>query len=110
MLLLDIQHETEKICEFLRQYLDRYKNTVSNIPTIKKQEYSDTEDKNSLLSDLADSLTHNSSKAIRQISRLQSHLEQEDRIVFTRIEKLIDDLDFEKARALLIQWQNSFRK
>ncbi|EKD34125.1 MAG: Sensor protein, partial [uncultured bacterium] len=109
-LLLDIQHETENICDFLRQYLDRYKNTVSNIPTIKKQEYSDSENKNTLLADLADSLTHNSSKAIRQISRLQSHLEQEDRIVFARIAKQIDDLDFEKARTLLIQWQNSFRK
>lgn len=107
-LLLGIEHETEKICEFLRQYLDRYKNTVSNIPKIKKQ--GDSENKNSLLADLADSLTNNSSKAIRQISRLQSHLEQEDRIVFTRIEKHIDDLDFEKARTLLIQWQNSFRK
>lgn len=109
-LLLEIENEIEKICSFLLQYLDRYKNTVSNIPTIKAQGCSESESKNSLLGDLADSLRNNSSKAIRQISRLRLHLEQEDRIVFSRIERHINDLDFEKARMLLIQWQDSFRK
>ena len=108
-LLVEIEEETENICTFLVQYLDRYKNTVSNLPTTMESAFSPSADKHTLLPDLADSLSKNSSKAIRQINELKSHLEPEDRIVFARIEEHINELDFEKARMLLFQWQESFR-
>lgn len=109
-LVFEIQTETEKICDFLRQYLDRHRNKVSNILTIKEKMRSGSEDLNGLLASLTDSLRNNSSKAITEIGRLRSCLEEEDRLVFTRIEKHINDLDFDKARILLIRWQDSLRK
>lgn len=109
-LLFEIQVEMEKICNFLRQYLDRHRNRVSNILTISEEMCSGSEDLSSLLASLTDSLRSNSAKAIKEIGRLRFHLEQEDKLVFTRIEKHINDLDFDKAHTLLIQWQDSFRK
>jgi signal transduction histidine kinase/DNA-binding response OmpR family regulator len=109
-LLFEIQVETEKICDFLRQYLDRHQNKVSNIQTIREETCFDSEDLNGLLASLTDSLRNNSSKAIKEIGRLRSSLEQEDRPVLTKIEEHINDLDFDKARTLLIHWQDSFRK
>ena len=106
----DLERELENICGFLRQYLDRYRNSVSNRALMREEFPVDSEDKNSLLQGLAHSLQNNSSRALKQINRLRSYLEPEDKIVFARIEKYINDLDFETARTLLIQWQDSIRK
>lgn len=106
----EIEREIEKICGFLRQYLDRYQNSVSNIPSARAACSCDSEGKDFLLQGLAESLHSNSSRALKQVSRLRSCLDPEDGIVFARIEKLIKELDFHAARTLLIQWQDSIRK
>ncbi len=109
LLFMDIEEELEKICGFLRQYLDRYQNNVWNIPGMQEEYPAGSENKDALLTELADSLKRNSSKALKQIGRLRSCLEPEDKIVFARIEKHINNLDFGTAHTLLIQWQDSIR-
>jgi two-component system sensor histidine kinase/response regulator len=106
--LSDIERETEKICVFLRQYLDKLTDSLSNTQTAGPPDGDGSADRQQLLLDLANSLTNNSSKALKQITLLRAHLEQEDGMVFARIEHYINDLDFAKAHGLLLDWQNSF--
>ncbi len=106
-LLLEIDRENEKVCTFLRQYLDNFKDSYWNIESPGQQQVTDTDNHHALLADLSDSLKNNSSKALKQIHRLRADLDQEDHIVFSRIEKHINDLDFAKAHLLLRQWQSS---
>jgi signal transduction histidine kinase/DNA-binding response OmpR family regulator/HPt (histidine-containing phosphotransfer) domain-containing protein len=106
-LLSDIAGETEKICVFLLQYLDKLTDSLSNTQTTGQQEGDGSVDKQELLIGLANSLDNNSSKALTQINLLRAHLEQEDTIVFARIEQYINDLDFAKAHTLLLDWQDS---
>ncbi len=106
--LSDIERETEKICVFLRQYLDKLTDSLSNTQTAGSPDGGGSVARQQLLLDLANSLANNSSKALKQINLLRAHLEQEDGMVFARIEGYINDLDFAKAHALLLDWQNSF--
>ncbi len=106
--LSDIERETEKICIFLRQYLDKLTNSLSNAQTTGPPDGGGSVDRHQLLLDLANSLANNSSKALKQINLLRAHLEQEDGMVFAGIEHYINDLDFAKAHGLLLDWQNSF--
>lgn len=106
-LLADIELESEKICGFLKQHLGNCGASISNCQGTEQQNDDHHQSCQTLLADLSDSLKNNSSRAIKQIHQLRGHLEQEDGLVFARIEKHINDLDFSKAQLLLNQWQNS---
>jgi hypothetical protein len=106
-LLTEVEKETKEICSFLRQHLDEFKVSLSITVTPGQQRDTATDTRHALIADLSDALTTNSSKALKQIHLLRAHLEQENDIVFARIEKHINDLDFAKAHLLLTQWQNS---
>jgi hypothetical protein len=55
---------------------------------------------------LSTSLKNNRSKALRQIQLLRSQLGDDDSFVFNKIEQQAKELDFDKAREILIEWQN----
>ncbi len=106
LFLIEIRQETEKNCVFLLEWLDRYDNTGWN--TYTTNIYStDHAEKENLIIALSESLKNNSSKALKQLSLLRAHLEQEEITVFTGVEKYAGDLEFEKARSLLLQWQKT---
>lgn len=108
-LLVDVERETDKICDFLSQYLDNDTNSLSNTKRPDQQKATDTSVRHSLLADLSASLCNNSAKALQQIQTLQAHLDPEEGLVFSQIEKHINNLDFAKAQHLLHQWQDSER-
>ncbi|MDK9709073.1 MAG: response regulator [Desulforhopalus sp.] len=106
-LLADIGRESENICGFLRPYLYNCQSSIANCQDTAQQSDNQVKNRQTLLADLSDSLKSNSCRAIKQIHQLHDYLEQEDGLVFGRIEKHINDLDFAKAQHLLNQWQNS---
>lgn len=105
-LLSEVQEETDVVCDFLNEWLKQNRSSqYHSDESIKKLDgYNyNIED---LTQALSTSLKNNSSKALKQIQLLRSQLGGADSYVFNKIEQHAKELDFDKARNLLIEWQS----
>ena len=105
-LLLELEQSMTRACTFLEQWLDRYRITGWKSNTDPQGEPAE-QNVTALLVDLDRSLSSNSARALDQLKQLKPLFEQEDGIIISRIEVLANDLEFEKARDLLIKWQST---
>lgn len=108
-LLDDLDKEMTKICDFLQQWLDRYKNTVWYNRLVDSQHTDHQGSKEELITALTQSLQNNSARALQQVDILRSQLDQEDTLVCAKIKEHANNLEFEKALALLKKWQDSIQ-
>ncbi|BHH82562.1 ATP-binding protein [Desulforhopalus sp. 52FAK] len=104
-LLDEVEEETGVVCDFLSDWLEQNKNnqwsSEESKPKLDRYNYN-IEDLTEILST---SLKNNSSKALKQIQLLKSQLGDENIYVFNKIEQYAKELDFDKARDLLTEWQ-----
>lgn len=105
-LLDEVDEETGVVCDFLSDWLEQNRDNYldSEISSSQMDDY--TYNIEDLTEVLAVSLKNNSSKALKQIQLLQSQLGDEDTYIFNKIEQHAKELDFDKARELLVEWQN----
>lgn len=108
-LVQQIIEESENICSFLVEWLDRNKKSGWNRDAPPNSQAITVEDIETLVVRLDKSLSQNSSKALKQASQLKSQLEQEDALLFSRIEQYINDLEYKRAHALLLEWKNKHK-
>jgi HPt (histidine-containing phosphotransfer) domain-containing protein len=105
-LLNEIEEETEVVCDFLSDWLKQNRNNHwESKGSVKKLDGYSYNIKD-LTDALSNSLKNNSSKALKQIQLLRSQLGDENTYVFNKIEQFAKELDFDKARELLTEWQN----
>lgn len=105
-LLTEIEEETGVVCDFLSDWLEQNRDNhwQSEEPAAQLDTFNYNID--DLTEVLSVSLKNNSSKALKQIQLLRSQLGDEDTYTFNKIEQHAKELDFDKARDLLTQWQN----
>lgn len=105
-LLNEIQEETKVVCDFLNDWLKQNRSGLYPPDESLKKLDSYSYNIEDLTEALSTSLKNNSSKALKQIQLLRSQLGDNDSFVFNKIEQQAKELDFDKAREILIEWQN----
>lgn len=105
-LLDQLEEMTKTTCVFLGNWL---KTTTEQETAGTLEEVEITEEKtiHSLCAALSGALALNSSKAITIIEKLLPQLETEDRFLFIKIKKHVNNLDYKKALTLLNNWKNN---
>lgn len=105
-LLREVQEETGVVCDFLSDWLKQHRNSQWHSQDAQSTINGYTYNLEDVTEALYASLKNNSSKALKQIQLLRSQLGDEDSYIFSKIEQHAKDLDFDKARELLTEWQN----
>lgn len=105
-LLGEVQEETGVVCVFLSDWLKQHRNSQWHSQEAETKINGYNYNLEDLTEALFISLKNNSSKALKQIQLLRSQLKDEDSYMFSKIEQHAKELDFDKARELLTQWQN----